>query len=133
MAGLLGQGACPDPGLRRVFRTLAACRGLIKSADALAETAGFGSRHGLHRLLKRHRLPAVRRLAGWTRVVTLVVEATETGSTLEDLSWRDGVDPSVDHRRVRWLLGAPWTVVLRHGASWVTARMWEDWAGGGTR
>ncbi len=128
MVGLLGHAAVSDRRVQRVVHALAARRGLLRNADEFARELGFGSRHQLHHFLKRHRLPPIRRLAAWIRVLTLAVETNESGITVEDIAWHDGIDPSVEHRRAHRILGVPLGTALQEGINGVMVRMWDDWA-----
>ena len=118
----------PWPGAqgRKVCAALAARRGLLSGANAFARSLGFGSRHQLHKFLKRHGLPPISRLAGWARLLTLAVETTQGDMSLEDVAWRDGVDPSVEHRRIRRLLGSGWRDAMQQGVNGILVAMWRD-------
>ncbi len=128
VVSLLGEVAVSDPRVVHVVHTLAARRGLLRNADEFARELGFGSRHQLHRFLKRHRMLPISQLAAWTRVLTLAVEMNESGMSLEDIAWRDGVDPSVEHRRAHRILGVSLRTALQDGVEGVMVRMWQDWA-----
>ncbi len=128
VVSLLSQAAVADRRVHRVVEALADRRGLLRNADDFARDLGFGSRHQLHHCLKRHRLPPIRRLAAWIRLLTIAVEMTESGMSLEDIAWRDGIDPSVEHRRARRILGVSLGTALQNGVEGVLVRIWEDWA-----
>ncbi len=118
----------PWPGAqgRKVCAALAARRGLLGEANAFARSIGFGSRHQLHKFLKRHGLRSISRIAGWARLLTLAVETTHGDLSLEDVAWRDGVDPSVEHRRIRRLLGSGWRDAMQQGVNGMLVAMWQD-------
>jgi DNA-binding phage protein len=126
MRTVASDGQADAARLHAILELLTVQRGMLHSAEAVARASGFASRHQLHRFLKSRGLPSVRTLSAWVRVALL----TDSAQPLEDIAWSEGIDPSVDHRRLRRLTGMTCRTARQSDVDSVLRRLGDSGDGG---
>lgn len=95
--------------------------GELGTASELAPYVGEANRFALARLLRREGLPPLHSLAAWTRVLTWIERAEESGCSLCQLAFRCKKDPAVCYRTVKRVTGLSWGALRRRGSSGLVA------------
>lgn len=112
-----------SPNERPTIHAVAACRGVVASAELFAMGLGFRSRHQLARLLDGEGLPPLRELAAWTRLVNWLLAWDQAGTSLCRMAVETSADPAVCYRSVKRLTGLPWSTVRARGVPWVLIQL----------
>lgn len=102
-----------------VVRAIARSGGRFVSSTSLATQVGLQDRHALDRLLYNEGLPTYKRLSGWIRVLTWVLEWESTHRALSNAALGAGLNTEVYGRTVQRVTGQTWTEVRSRGSSWV--------------
>ena len=95
----------------------------IGSAETVASRLGLKNRFQLARLLRRHGLPPLHRLAGWVTILSWVLKAEETGASLSAIAFHSQRHPSACDRLVKEITGRRWVQVLAQGSAWIQRAM----------
>ena len=111
----------PDMPLlpRAVVEAILLSEGPIGSADEVARRLGLRNRFKLARLLKRHGLPPLYRLAEWATLESWTLAAERDGVSLCYIAFRAKRHPSACYRLVKELTGLGWEEVRVLGSAWV--------------
>ena len=90
--------------------------GNVGTARELAPRIGESNRFALARLLRREGLPPLHSLAAWTRVLSWIDNAEQSGCSLCQLAFHCKKDPAVCYRTVKRVTGLGWEAVRRRGS-----------------
>ena len=115
--------ALPDLSVRAqaIIDALILNGGELGTASELAPHVGEANRFALARLLRREGLPPLHSLAAWTRVLTWIERAEQSGCSLCQLAFRCKKDPAVCYRTVKRVTGLSWSALRRRGSRWLIA------------
>jgi hypothetical protein len=97
-----------------------------RDAAEVAARLGLANRYALARLLHNEGLPSYRRIAGWIRVLALVMAWEESHRSLSRSALDRADDPAAYSRTVRRITGLTWTEVRNRGSAWVIATFLEE-------
>jgi len=118
------------PGLtlysRSVLEAVFLANGSVGSMEAVARYLGLHNRFELDRLLRRDRLPPMRRIAAWVSLLSWVECAEQDGTSLCRLAFRCHRHPSACYRLVKEVTGLRWLEVRSRGVVWVERKLLEE-------
>jgi hypothetical protein len=121
----------PDLGLRSraILEAILFVEGPVGSMESLARLLGLRNRFALARLLRRDKLPPLRRLAAWASILSWVQSAERDGASLCRLALRSRRYPSACYRLVKEITGLRWEVVRRRGSQWIEKQLLREFVG----
>lgn len=124
-AATLIEAAVPwiTPEGHAIVVNLALRNGRPGPAKEFAVRAGLRNRWQVVRLLDREGLPRLEELAGWIRVLVLVLEWESSGTALSRAALTSGRDPRPLYETVRRLTKRPWSEVRELGSAWLILQL----------
>lgn len=100
--------------------------GSIGPAKTVARHLGLDNRFKLARLLRREGLPSLHRLAAWATVLSWVLAAERTGTSLCRLAFQSDRYPAACYRLVREVTGLRWGEIRTLGSRWVQGKFLRE-------